>query len=91
MSDQAQPSKAQHFWLIAGAIPFLISIFVLGISLNTGALTAFGIGWPLLQVFGYTVTLRTAKGDPSHAMVKAQVILHYIVLALVVALLMRAS
>ena len=87
---QAQFTKAQHFWVVAGAIPFLLSIFVLGVSLNTGALTAFAIGWPLLQVFGYTMTLRMAKGDPSHDLVKVQVILHYIALFLLIALLVRA-
>ena len=91
MSDQAQPSKAQHFWLIAGAIPFLLSIFLLGVSLNSGVLTAFAIGWPLLQVFGYTMTLRMAKGDPSHDLVKVQVVLHYIALILLVTTLVRAS
>ena len=55
-----------------------------------GLLTAFAIGWPLLQVFGYTMTLRMAKGDPSHDLVKVQVILHYIALALLLALVGRA-
>ena len=90
MSDPAQFTRAQHFWLAAGAIPFLLSIFLLGISLNSGLLTAFAVGWPLLQVFGYTMTLRMAKGDPSHDLVKVQVILHYIALALLLALVGRA-
>ena len=50
----------------------------------------FAFGWPLLQVFGYTMTLRMAKGDPSHDLVKVQVILHYIALALLLALVVRA-
>ena len=90
MSESAQFTRAQHFWLVAGTIPFLLSILLLGISLNSGALTMFAFGWPLLQVFGYTMTLRMAKGDPSHDLVKVQVILHYIALALLVALVVRA-
>ena len=90
MSGETQISRAQHFWLIAGAIPFLLSFFVLGVSFTTGALTAFAIGWPLLQIFGYAMTLRMAKGDPSHDLVKVQVILHYIALALLIALAARA-
>lgn len=90
MSESAQFTRAQHFWLIAGAIPLLLSILLLGISLNSGALTMFAFGWPLLQVFGYTMTLRMAKGDPSHDLVKVQVILHYIALALLLALVVRA-
>lgn len=91
MSGQTQVTRAQHLWLIAGAIPFLLSFFVLGVSFTTGALTAFAIGWPLLQIFGYTMTLRMAKGDPAHDLVKVQVLLHYIALALLVTLLVRAS
>ncbi len=91
MSGQTQITKAQHFWLIAGAIPFLLSFFVLGLSLTTGALTAFAIGWLILQVFGYAMTLRMAKGDTSHDLVKVQVVLHYVALALLVTLLVRAS
>lgn len=90
MSESAHFTKTQQFWLVAGTIPFLLSIFLLGVSLNTGLLTAFAIGWPLLQVFGYTMTLRMAKGDPSHDLVKVQVILHYIALALLLALVGRA-
>ena len=90
MNEPAQFTRAQHFWLIAGAIPFLLSIFLLGISLNSGVLTMFAIGWPLLQVFGYTMTLRMAKGDPSHDLVKVQVIVHYMALALLVALVALA-
>ncbi len=90
MSKSAAFTKAQHFWLIAGAIPFLLSIFLLGISLNSGVLTAFAIGWPLLQIFGYTMTLRMAKGDPAHDLVKVQVILHYIALILLVTMVARA-
>tara|TARA_B100000678_G_scaffold225223_1_gene192959 strand:- start:275 stop:550 length:276 start_codon:yes stop_codon:yes gene_type:complete len=91
VSGETQITKAQHFWLIAGAIPFLLSFFVLGLSFTTGALTAFAIGWPILQIFGYAMTLRLAKGDTSHDLVKVQVVLHYIALTLLVALLMRAS
>ena len=90
MSESAQFTRAQHFWLIAGAIPLLLSILLLGISLNSGALTMFAFGWPLLQVFGYTMTLRMAKGDPSHDLVKVQVIVHYMALALLVALVALA-
>ena len=91
MSDSAQFTRAQHFWIVAGSIPFLVSIFLLGISINSGLLSAFAIGWPLLQVFGYTMTLRMAKGDPAHDLVKVQVVLHYIALILLVTLLVRAS
>tara|TARA_B100001179_G_scaffold191942_1_gene148972 strand:- start:1784 stop:2059 length:276 start_codon:yes stop_codon:yes gene_type:complete len=90
VSKSAEFTRAQHFWLIAGAIPFLLSIFLLGVALNSGGLRAFAIGWPLLQVFGYSMTLRMAKGDPSHDLVKVQVILHYIALALLIALAARA-
>ena len=90
MRDAAPFSRAQHFWIIAGAIPFLLSIMLLGISLNSGVLTFFAIGWPLLQVFGYTMTLRMAKGDPSHDLVKVQVVLHYIALILLVTMVGRA-
>ncbi|MAK98199.1 MAG: pyridoxal phosphate biosynthetic protein [Citromicrobium sp.] len=91
MSGQVQITKAQHFWLIAGAIPFLLSFLVLGVSFSTGALTAFSVGWPILQIFGYAMTLRMAKGDAAHDLVKVQVVLHYIALVLLITLLVRAS
>ena len=37
------------------------------------------------------MTLRLAKGDTSHDLVKTQVILHYVALILLVVLLVRAS
>ncbi|KPM23089.1 hypothetical protein AAJ72_09235 [Citromicrobium sp. RCC1885] len=91
MSAPAEITRSQRFWPIAGAIPFLLSIFLLGVSLNSGALTVFAVVWPLLQVGGYTMTLRLAKGDTSHDLVKTQVILHYVALILLVVLLVRAS
>jgi len=54
-------------------------------------LTAFAVGWPILQIFGYAMTLRMAKGDPAHDLVKVQVVLHYIALVLLITLLVRAS
>ena len=91
MSAPAEITRSQRIWPIAGSIPFLLSIFLLGISLNSGALTVFAVVWPLLQIGGYTMTLRLAKGDTSHDLVKTQVILHYAALILLVVLLVRAS
>jgi len=91
VSNPAEITRSQRFWLFAGAVPFLLSIFLLGVSLNSGALTVFAIVWPLLQIGGYTMTLRMAKGDTSHDLVKTQVILHYIALILLTVLLVRAA
>jgi len=91
VNDPAQFTRAQHLWLVAGAIPFLLSIFLLGVSLNSGLLTAFAIGWPLVQVFGYGGSLKLAKGEVDHPLVKTQIVLHWMMLALFIAILVRAT
>lgn len=88
MSKQAELSRAQGLWALAGAIPFLLSIGLLGFALTKQVFVAFAVGWPLLQIFGYAMTLKLAKGDPSHYLVKAQVVLHWVALALLLSLLL---
>lgn len=81
--------KSQKLWALAAAIPFLLSIALLGWALSKQAFLAFAIGWPVLQVFGYAMTLRIARGDFSHVLVKSQVMLHYMALGLLVALVLK--
>lgn len=76
--------------LALAAIPFLASVFLLGLGLRTGILLAFAVGWPLFQVAGYTVAYRIARGDLTHPLFKAQVALHWVMLALLGAVLARA-
>ena len=89
MNNAASP--AQALWALAGAIPFLLSIALLGYALSNRVFLAFAIGWPVLQIFGYSMTLKLAKGDPAHYLVKAQVFLHWIALMLLGALLLKAN
>jgi hypothetical protein len=91
MNQPASPTRAQGLWTIAGVIPFLLSIALLGYALTKQVLVLFAVGWLVLQVFGYFMTLKMAEGDPSHHLVKAQVLLHWIALMLLVAMLMKAS
>ena len=90
MADEPQIPRDQKRWALAAAIPFLLSLALLGYALAKQLFLAFAVGWPLLQVFGYTMTLRMAKGDFSHVLVKTQVVLHYMVLALLLAVIVRA-
>jgi len=89
MSKQTGLSRAQLGWALAGAIPFLLSIALLGYALGRQVVVVFASVWPLMQVFGYTMTLKMAKGDPAHYLVKAQVLLHWMVLMLAGAILLR--
>lgn len=87
MSDPSELTGAQKFWAAAGFLPFLLSLSLLGHALADQALLAFAIAWPLVQIVGYTVTLRKAGGDPSHPLVRSQVILHWLVVILIVSML----
>ena len=95
MSDDRQTSAdltpQQRYWALAAAVPFLLSLALLGYALAKQTFLAFAIGWPILQLFGYTMTLRIAKGDFSHALVKSQVMLHVMALGLLVAVVVRVS
>ncbi|NVE94530.1 pyridoxal phosphate biosynthetic protein [Altererythrobacter lutimaris] len=91
MTDHPQLTPQQRRWALAAAIPFLLSLALLGYAIAKQTLLAFAIGWPILQVFGYAMTLRIAKGDFSHVLVKGQVMLHVMALGLLVAVLARAS
>lgn len=90
-SEPAQVSRAQLSWFLAGAIPFVLSIALLGYSLSTGIALSFAILWPLLQIFGYSMTLKMAKGDPAHNLVKTQVILHWMIVFLLAAMISRSG
>ncbi len=91
MTDAPELTATQKRWAIAAAIPFLLSLALLGYAIAKQTFLAFAIGWPILQVFGYTMTLRIAKGDFSHVLVRGQVMLHVMALGLLVAILVRAS
>lgn len=67
----------------------MLSLALLGYAVAKQTFLAFAIGWPILQIFGYTMTLRIAKGDFSHVLVKSQVMLHLMALGLLIAVLVR--
>jgi len=71
------------------AIPFLISIALLGLAVQSGAFLKFALSWPVVQAMGYGVTIRLAKGDVTHPLVSAQIALHWLVSALLVGLIVR--
>ena len=76
---------------LAAAIPFLLSLALPGFALSRQTLLAFAIGWPLVQVFGYGGSLKLAKGTIDHPLVKTQIVLHWMMLALFIAILVRAT
>ena len=80
-------SKAR---IALAVVPFLASMLLLGFSFRTGALRAFAIGWPLLQIGGYLMALNIAKEDLHHSLVKGQIMLHYLALVLVLVVFSRA-
>ena len=86
------PSSSRDALLaLAAAIPFLLSLALLGFALSRQTLLAFAIGWPLVQVFGYGGSLKLAKGTIDHPLVKTQIVLHWMMLALFIAILVRAT
>ena len=84
-----QLTKREKLVLLAGAIPWLASILLLAIALSERSAYAFAIGWPVLQLVGYAGALRFAKGEVDHPLVHTQVVLHWLVLVLLVAMLAR--
>lgn len=92
MSEKpAEVSRAQLIWFFAGAMPFVLSIALLGYSMSTGIALSFAIFWPILQIFGYGTTLKMAKGDPAHYLVKTQVMLHWMIVFLLAAMISRGG
>lgn len=84
-------TRQQTVWAAIAAAIFLVSLGWLGIAITNGAMLAFAIGWPVLQVVGYAGSLKRARGDTAHYLFKAQVMLNIIVVALLIALIVRAS
>ncbi|MDA0820782.1 MAG: hypothetical protein O3C52_00100 [Proteobacteria bacterium] len=90
-SERAQVTQAQLGWFLTGALPFVLSIALLGYSLSTGVALSFAIFWPLLQIFGYGRTLKMTKGDPAHYLVTTQIILHWMIIFLLAAMILRGE
>lgn len=85
------PERQAPAWRVAlAAVPFLASIGLLGFAVRSGALMTFAILWPIIQVAGYVLSLRVAKGDLAHPVVNAQIALHWLMLVLVIALVLQA-
>ena len=93
MPDPAPPElePSQKRWAFGAAGLFLLAVGFLGISVNTGLLMPFAIGWVALQIFGYVGALKMAKGDFAHPLFKAQVLLHVIALMLLILTIVRST
>ena len=79
----------QNRWAFFGSTLFLTAVGFLGYAVAEGVMLAFAIGWVVLQVFGYAGSLSRAKGDFAHPLFKSQVMIHFVVLGLLVALVLR--
>ena len=90
MTDTRQQS-GEAWRVAAAAIPFLVSLGLLGIAAQTGLALPFAIGWPIVQIAGYGVTLRKAKGDVRNPLVTTHIVLHWLVLALMSAVILGAT
>ena len=82
-------TRSAKLWALGAAIPFLLSILLLGFALSRQVLVPFAIGWPLLQVFGYWGSLKRAGGQIDHPLVKTQVILHWMMVAILIGITAR--
>lgn len=76
--------------MAAAAIPFLASIFVLGLAWSNQVLVIFGTAWPLIQIAGYGMMLQSAKWRFAHPLVTTQIALHWLVMFLLIALVRKA-
>jgi hypothetical protein len=92
VSDAELPvlTGQQKLWALLATGLFLLAIGFLGFALNNGVMVAFAVGWVALQIFGDVGALRAAKGDFAHPLFKSQVMLHFMALALLAAIIVRA-
>jgi small multidrug resistance pump len=84
-------ARDQKLWAFAAAALFLLAVGFLGFALNTGVMVVFAVGWIALQIFGYVGALKMAKGDFAHPLFKSQVMLHVTAVALLVAVIAKAT
>ena len=84
-------TRAERRWALAAAIPFLASLLLAGFAIGRQTFLAFGIGWPLIQIGFYIGAARFAGCAIDHPLVKSQVMLHWMMMALVVTLFARAT
>lgn len=92
MNDpQADLAPAQKRWALLASALFLAAIGFLGFAFAEGAMLVFALGWVLLQAVGYAGALSIAKGDFAHPLFKAQVMIHLVALALLLALFVKAA
>ena len=89
MTGPAVHRKGTKLILALALIPFLLSIFLLGLGLRYGIMREFAVGWPLFQLFGYTIAYRVSRGDLTQPFFKSQVALHWLMLALLAAIFSR--
>lgn len=89
MTDPFVHRKGTGLILALALIPFLLSVFLLGLGLRYGIMREFAVGWPLFQLFGYTIAYRMSRGDLTQPFFKAQVALHWLMLALLAAIFSR--
>lgn len=90
MSGPVTHGDGANLILALALIPFLLSVFFLGIGLRYGIMREFAVGWPLFQLFGYTIAYRVSRGDVTQPFFKAQLALHWLMLALLVVIVARA-
>ena len=90
VSNPVAHRKGTGLVLILALIPFLLSIFLLGLGLRYGIMREFAVGWPLFQLFGYAIAYRMSRGDLTQPFFKTQVALHWLMLALLAAIFSRA-
>lgn len=86
----AELTRAQKLWALTAAVIFVLSLCFLGFAVTTRNAVLFAVGWPLLQVLGYSGSLKRARGDTAHYLFKAQVLLNCTVVALIAASLVKA-
>lgn len=82
-------SGEQKRWAFGAATLFLTAIGLLGYAIQSGTLVPFAIGWVVLQAFGYAGSLKRAGGDMAHPLFKSQVLVHFVVLGLLVAIILK--
>ena len=81
--------RSAKLWALGAVIPFLLSILLLGFALSRQVLLAFAIGWPIIQIFGYWGSLKRSGGQIDHPLVKTQVMLHWMMIAILIGIFAR--
>ncbi len=85
------PSQKAMALRIAMSIPFGFALLILVGAILGGKAIAFAIGWVIMQLIGYGVIVKRYGIDPSQPILASQIAIHWLMMVMLIAILVRAA